>query len=76
MALVVGRHEAAALRGRDGEAVVYVADDEGNTRIGFEAAHSRALPKPRRARPPGAMAVVEVVAGTPLHAVVTVVRLG
>ncbi|MCZ1000842.1 DNA ligase [Streptomyces mirabilis] len=34
----------------DGEAVVYVADDDGNARISFEAAQSRALSRPRRAR--------------------------
>ncbi|MFF2167229.1 hypothetical protein ACFVWP_42135 [Streptomyces sp. NPDC058175] len=34
----------------DGEAVVYVADDEGTARISFEAAQSRALSSPHRAR--------------------------
>ncbi|MFD8933210.1 ATP-dependent DNA ligase [Streptomyces mirabilis] len=34
----------------DGEAVVYVADNDGNARISFEAAQSRALSRPRRAR--------------------------
>ncbi|WP_329375611.1 ATP-dependent DNA ligase [Streptomyces sp. NBC_01483] len=34
----------------DGEAVVYVADDDGSARISFEAAQSRALSGPRRAR--------------------------
>ncbi|MDQ0935271.1 ATP-dependent DNA ligase [Streptomyces turgidiscabies] len=34
----------------DGEAVVYVADDEGTARISFGAAQSRALSSPRRAR--------------------------
>ncbi|WP_233436211.1 RNA ligase family protein [Streptomyces anulatus] len=34
----------------DGEAVVYLAADDGNARISFEAAQSRALSRPRRAR--------------------------
>ena len=34
----------------DGEAVVYVADDDGRARISFEAAQSRTLSTPRRAR--------------------------
>ncbi|MFJ4633799.1 hypothetical protein [Streptomyces sp. NPDC088847] len=34
----------------DGEAVVYVADDEGGARISFEAAQSRALSSLSRAR--------------------------
>ena len=34
----------------DGEAVVYVAADDGRARTSFEAAQSRALSKPRRAR--------------------------
>ncbi|MFF8024772.1 hypothetical protein ACFZDJ_27455 [Streptomyces sp. NPDC007896] len=34
----------------DGEAVVYVADDDGTARISFGAAQSRALSSPRRAR--------------------------
>ncbi|MFJ6900549.1 hypothetical protein [Streptomyces hokutonensis] len=34
----------------DGEAVVYVADDDGRARVSFEAAQSRALSHPRRAR--------------------------
>ncbi|CAM5316093.1 DNA ligase OS=Streptomyces aurantiogriseus OX=66870 GN=GCM10010251_96440 PE=4 SV=1 [Streptomyces aurantiogriseus] len=34
----------------DGEAVVYLSDADGNARISFEAAQSRALSRPRRAR--------------------------
>ncbi|MFD7475802.1 hypothetical protein ACFV8Z_27515 [Streptomyces sp. NPDC059837] len=34
----------------DGEAVVYVADDDGSAQISFEAARSRAPSGPRRAR--------------------------
>jgi ATP-dependent DNA ligase len=34
----------------DGEAVVHVADDDGTVRISFEAAQSRALSRPSRAR--------------------------
>ncbi|WSB39328.1 hypothetical protein OG949_41965 (plasmid) [Streptomyces scopuliridis] len=34
----------------DGEAVIYLADDEGGARISFEAARSRALSSTRRAR--------------------------
>ncbi|MFF4361157.1 hypothetical protein [Streptomyces sp. NPDC001604] len=34
----------------DGEAVVYLSDADGNARISFEAAQSRALSRPRRVR--------------------------
>ncbi|WP_282090213.1 hypothetical protein [Streptomyces tendae] len=34
----------------DGEAVVYLSDADGNAQISFEAAQSRALSRPRRAR--------------------------
>ncbi|MDH6222077.1 hypothetical protein [Streptomyces pseudovenezuelae] len=34
----------------NGEAVIYVTDDQGKARISFEAAQCRALSRPRRAR--------------------------